>query len=130
MHLPIQSPNPAALSTAKVIIDIMKIHAYFPTLIITDKRSVVVSQVIHEVAEILDKNLKHATTKHAQTIGVRERAHATIKTSLKKALGEYRKQWHKYLPIAILNYNTTYHSNIDWIVNQAEYSTAESHTIF
>ena len=88
-------------------------HAYLPTLIITDKGSVFVSQVIHEVAEILGINLKHATTKHAQTIGVLERAHATIKTSLKMASGEYRKQWHKFLPIAILNYNTTNHSSID-----------------
>ena len=105
--------NPTAVKTAKVIIDIMTRHAYLPTLIITDKGSVFVSQVIHEVAEILGINLKHATTKHAQTIGVLERAHATIKTSLKMASGEYRKQWHKYLPIAILNYNTTYHSSID-----------------
>ena len=29
------------------------------------------------------------------------------------ASGEYRKHWHKYLPIAILNYNATYHSCID-----------------
>ena len=87
-------------------------HAYLHTLIITDKGSVFISQVIHEVAEILGINLKHATTKHAQIIGVLERAHATIKTSLKMASGEYRKQWHKYLPIAILNYNTTYHSSI------------------
>ena len=57
--------------------------------------------------------MKRATTKHAQTIGVLERAHATIKTSLKMASGEYRKQWHKNLPIAVLNYNTTYHSSID-----------------
>ena len=28
------------------------------------------------------------------------------------ASGEYRKQWHKYLSLAILNYNTTYHSSI------------------
>ena len=105
--------NPTAVNTAKVIIDIMTRHAYLPTLNITDKRSVFFSQVIHEVAEILGINLKHATTKHAQTIGVLERAHATIKTSLKMASGEYRKQWHKYLPIAILNYNTTYHSSID-----------------
>ena len=105
--------NPTAVNTAKVIIDIMTRHAYLPTLIITDKGGVFVSQVIHEVAELLGINLKHATTKHAQTIGVLERAHATIKTSLKKASGEYRKQWHKYLPIAILNYNTTYHSSID-----------------
>ena len=105
--------NPTAVNTAKVIIDIKTIHAYLPTLIITDKVSVFVAQVIHEVAEILGINFKHATTKHAQTIGVLERAHATIKTSLKMASGEYRKQWHKYLPIAILNYNTTYHSSID-----------------
>ena len=87
-------------------------HAYLPTLIITDKGSVFVSQDIQKVAEILGINLKYATTKHGQTIGVLERAHATIKTSLKMASGEYRKQWHKYLPIAILNYNTTYHSSI------------------
>ena len=105
--------NPTAVNTAKVIIDIMTRHAYLPSLIITDKGSVLVSQVIHEVAEILGINLKHATTKHAQTIGVLKRAHATIKTSLKMASGEYRKQRHKILPIAILNYNTTYHSSID-----------------
>ena len=102
--------KPTAVNTAKVIIDIMTRHAYLPTLILTDKGSVFVSQVIHEVAEILGINLKHATTKHAQTIGVLEGAHATIKTSLKMASGQYRKQWHKYLPIAILNYNTAYHS--------------------
>ena len=67
-------------------------HAYLPTLIITDKGSVFVFQLIHEVAEILGIYLKHATTKHAQTIGVLEQAHATINTSLKMAPGEYRKQ--------------------------------------
>ena len=105
--------NPTAVNTAKVKIDIMTRHAYLPTLFITDNESVFVSQVIHEVAEISGINSKHATTKRAQTIGVPERAHATIKTSLKMASGEYRKQWHKYLPIAILNYNTTFHSSIE-----------------
>ena len=105
--------NPTVVNTAKVIIDIMTRHAYLPTLIITDKGSVFVSQVIHEVTEILGINLKLATSKHTQTIGVLERVHATIKSSLKMASGEYRKQWRKYLPVAILNYNTTYHSSID-----------------
>ena len=105
--------NPTAVNTAKAIIDIMTRRAYLPTLIITDKGSVFVSQVIHEVAEIFGINLKHATTKHAQTIGVPEQAYATIKTSLKMASGEYRKQWHNYIPIAILNINTTYHPSID-----------------
>ena len=88
--------KPTAVKTTEVLKDIMTRHAYLPTLIITDKGSVFVSQFIHEVAEM---NLKHATTEHEQTIGVLERAHATIKTSLKMATGEYRKQWHKYLHI-------------------------------
>ena len=28
------------------------------------------------------------------------------------ASGEYRRQWHKYLPLAVLNYNPTYHSSL------------------
>ena len=28
------------------------------------------------------------------------------------ASGEYRRQWHKYLPLVVLNYNTTYHSSL------------------
>ena len=87
--------NPKAVNATKIIIDIMRRPAYLPPLIITDKGSVLVSQVIHEVAERLGINLKHAATKHAQTIEVLERAHATIKTSLKMASGEYRKQWNK-----------------------------------
>ena len=102
---------PTAVNTSKVIIDMTR-HAYLPTFFITDKGSIFVSHVIHEVAEILGINLKHAKTKHAQAIGVLERAHATIRTLLKMASGEYRKQWHKYLSIANLNYNTTYHPSI------------------
>ena len=71
-----------------------------------------VSQIVSEVAHILQIKLKHATVKHAQTIGILERTHASLKTSLKLATGQYRNQWHKYLPLAVLNYNSTYHTSI------------------
>ena len=61
--------NPTAVNTAKVILDIMKRHAYLPRLNITDKETVFVSQVIHEVAKKLGMKLKPTSTKHAQTIG-------------------------------------------------------------
>ena len=76
--------NPTATNTGKDNTDIMTRHAYLPTFIKTDKWSVFVSQVIHEVAEILSIYLKRATTKHAETIKVLERAHATIKTFRKR----------------------------------------------
>ena len=64
------------------------------------------------MASVLSITLKHATTKHAQTIGLLERSHASIKQSLKIETGERRSLWHKYISIAVLNYNTSYHSSI------------------
>ena len=56
--------------------------------------------------------LKHATTKHSQTIGPLERSHASINQVLKIETGERRSLWHKYVSIAVLNYNTSYHASI------------------
>ena len=87
-------------------------HTYLPTTLITDKGTAFTSRVIEEVAKILGITLKCATTKHRQTIGKLERTHASLKGNLKRASGEYRRQWHKYLPLAVLNYKTTYHSSL------------------
>ena len=101
-----------AANVAKVIIDIMTKHSYLPTTLITDKGSAFTSKILEEITAILGITLKCATTKHPQTIGKLERTHASLKTNLKMASGEYRRQWHKYLPLAVLNYNTTYHASI------------------
>ena len=101
-----------ASNTAKVLIDIMTKHTYLPTTFITDKRTSFTSKIIVEITEILGITLKCATTKHMQTICRLERTHASLKIILKMASREYRRQWHKYLPLAVLNYNTTYHSSI------------------
>ena len=87
-------------------------HSYLPTTLITDKGSAFTSKILEEITAILGFTLKCATTKHPQTIGKLERTHASSKTNLKMASGEYRRQWHKYLPLAVLNYNTTYHASI------------------
>ena len=71
--------NQDAKTIARVIINIMTKHAYLRTTIISDKGSVFITQVIKEVAEVLGITLQHATTKHAQTIGMLERTHASLK---------------------------------------------------
>ena len=103
--------NQDATTTAKVIINIMTKHAYLPTTLISDKGTAFTSHVIKEVAGVLGITLKHATTKHAQTIGLLERFHASIKQSLKIETGERRSLWHKYISLAVLNCNTSYHSS-------------------
>ena len=70
------------------------------------------SQVIKEVAVVIGIYLKHATTKHAQTIGMLERSHLSIKQALKSETGERSFLWRKYVSVAVLNYNTAYHAKI------------------
>ena len=70
--------NQDATTIAKVTINMTK-HTYLPTTLISDKGTAFTSHVITEVAGVLGISLKHATTKHAQTIGVLERSHASIK---------------------------------------------------
>ena len=93
----------SATNTAKVIIDIMTKHTYLPTTLITDKGTAFTSRLVAEVAQIRGIHIKCATTKHPQTIGKLERTHASLKTNLKMASGDYRRQWHKYLPLAVIN---------------------------
>ena len=104
--------NQDAKTIAKVIVNIMTKHAYLPTTLISDKGTAFMSHVIEEVAGVLGITLTHATTKHAQTIGMLGRSHASIKQSLKIESGERRSLWHKYVSIAVLNYNTSYHASI------------------
>ena len=104
--------NQDATAIAKVIINIMTKHAYLPTTLISDKGTSFTSHVNKEVAGVLGITLKHATTKHAQTIGLLERSHASNKQPLKIETAEWRSLWHKYISIAVLNYNTSYHSSI------------------
>ena len=87
-------------------------HAYLPTTLISDKDTAFMSHVIKEVTGVLGITLKHATTKQAQKIGLVQRYHASIKQALKVETGERRSLWHEYVSIAVLNYNTSYHTSI------------------
>ena len=104
--------NQDAQTLAKVLINIMTKHAYLPTTLISDKGIAFTSHVIKDVAGVLSITLKHATTKHAQTIGLLERSLVPIKQALKIETGERRSLWHKSINIAVLNYNTSYHTSI------------------
>ena len=101
-----------ARTVGRCIIDVMTRHCYLPTMILTDKGSQFRSDVVNQIAQTLDIRISHASTKHAQTIGILERTHASLKTSLKISTGERRSMWHKYVQIAVMNYNTSYHESL------------------
>ena len=104
--------NQHAKTIAKVLKNIMTKHAYLPTTLISDKGTACMSHVIKKVAGILGITLKQTTKKHAQTIGLLQRYHTSIKEAFKIETGERRSLWHKYVNIAFLNYITSYHTSI------------------
>ena len=104
--------NVTAQTIGRCIVDVMTRHAYLPTLILSEKGSQFRSEVVAGITQILEIQISHASTKHAQTIGILERTHASIKTALKISTGERRSMWHKYVQIAVMNYNTTYHETL------------------
>ena len=80
--------------------DILCKHTYLSTAFITDMGTQFNSQVTKEVPAIHNIDFKHATIKHAQPIGLLECTHASVKTLLKAATGEFPNDWHKFLPMA------------------------------
>ena len=94
--------NQDAKAIALVSITILTKHSYLPTTRSSDKGSAFMSHVIKKVAGVLEKTLRHATTKHAQTICMLERSDASIKQALKIETGERRSLWQKYVSIAVL----------------------------
>ena len=91
--------NLTAGNTTKVFVTV-KIRQDLPALMITDKGSIFVSDVIHELAVFLGITLHHTRTKHAQTLG-------TLKKNVSHKIGvtenfpgEFCQQWHKFLPLS------------------------------
>ena len=93
----------SATNTAEVIIHILPKHTYLPTTSIMDMGTAFTPKLVAEIVQILSIQMKCATTKHPETNGKFERTHASLKTNLKRAPGDYRRQSHKYLRLAVLN---------------------------
>ena len=72
----------ATRTIGRCIVDAMTRHSCVPTVIMTNKGSQFRSEVVNQNAQTLNIRLYHASTKHTQTIGILERTHAFLKTSL------------------------------------------------
>ena len=101
-----------ARTIAKALVDIMMRQAYLSTTIITDTGTQFMSEVMADTTRVLGLQLRKATGKHAQTKGILERCHASLKKALRISTGEHRPMWHQIVPIATLNYKTTYYSSL------------------
>ena len=91
---------------AKALTSLFLRHSYTPTRI-SDLGNAFTSEQMSELANVLEKQLKHCTLKHAQTIGLLEGNQAPLKHILRINQNQSSIDWHSYLDIAIFIYNTT-----------------------
>ena len=70
------------------------------------------SQVTREVAAVLGEELKTCINKSCADRWYARTHSCHGKTTLKAATGEFCQIWHKILPLAGFNHNTTYHQSL------------------
>ena len=106
--------NGYADTVARELVKVFFQHSYIPQTILSDLGTNFISELMSELAGLLEVKLKHASLKHPQTIGAVERSHGPLKRILKLNIEE---QWkdipkyrHKYVPLATFIHNTSYHS--------------------
>ena len=108
--VPLRKPDTP--SVVKALLSVFTKHAYVPTHILTDKGSVFTAELFQQLTKAIGIEISHATVKHAQTIGMVERSHAKLKKILKIHVNVDRPQWDRYVDIAIMAHNTTYHTSL------------------
>ena len=108
--LPLRSAD--AELVAKALTSIFFRHAYLPKTILTDLGTVFTANLINNLTKMLGIQLKHATLKHPQTIGLLERSHASFKRALKVNENQLSSDWYNYVDVATFAHNTTYHKAI------------------
>ena len=108
--VPFKRPDTHSVVTG--LLSIFTKHAYVPKHILTDKGTVFTAEILTEIAKAADIHISHATVKHAHTIGMVERNHAKLKKILEISVKADRPQWDRYVEIAIIVHNTTYHNSL------------------
>ena len=121
--IPIKHPD--ASTVARHLTDLFLQHSYIPRSILCDKGSVFTSNLIKELAQMLEIKIENASVKHAQTIGLLERAHGPLKKYLRIYEKLNSRQWPQLATPAAYAHNTRYHASI----GSTPSFTEESHLV-
>ena len=87
-------------------------HSYIPQEILPDLGRPFVSDLFHELTQLLKIRISHASLKHPQKIGVIERAHATLTRFLKLNSNQRFTNLNKCLNLASFIHNTSFDTSI------------------
>ena len=102
----------SAIPMAFAPVSIMFQHSYILQEILSQLRNAVVSDIFHELTQLLELKISHASLKYPQTSGVVERAHVALAKILETNSNQTFTNWNKYLNLATFIHNTSYHTSI------------------
>ena len=108
--IPLTSANAGTI--AKALVSIFFQHSYIPTNILSDFGTSFVAKLLHELTNLLEIKLQHASLSHPQTIGVVERSHSASKRILKLNTDDKWTTWYNYVDLATFIHNTSFDSSI------------------
>ena len=76
----------------------------FPSEILTDLRSQLMSEVMKEVSRLLPIHMLNTTPYHPMCKGLVEKFNGTLKRMLRKVCSEKPKDWDRYIPALLFAY--------------------------
>ena len=105
--------NGYAYTVARELVKVFFQHSYIPQTILSDLGTNFNSELMSELASLVEVKIKHASLKHPQNIEAVEQSQGPLRQILELNTEEQWKNWHKYVPLATFIHNTSYHSSIN-----------------
>ncbi|KAJ0173294.1 hypothetical protein K1T71_011470 [Dendrolimus kikuchii] len=89
-------------------------HFGIPKTVLSDQGVHFIADVYKQVASLFKIKHLFSSPYHPQTNGALERSHSTLKEYLKSYVNDNQDNWYKYLPTALISYNSTTHSTTNF----------------
>lgn len=102
--------NKDAATFAKIIMGEIEPVIGPPKELLSDQGAELIGEISREITAMMHTKKLTTTAYHPQTNGMVERFNGTLKSYLKKILGDKKDQWETYLPHALSVYRKTPHA--------------------
>lgn len=118
--IPLAHPYTVQTVFEALMDNVVKLHG-LPICIISDRDTIFTSELYQELFNAFGVKIRFGTAFHPQTDGQTKRVNQCLEAYLRGMVFQEPKKWMKWLPLAELWYNTSYHTSLKCTPFQALY---------